>query len=92
MADQRESGRQICAGLAHAHQEAIVHRDLKPENILFKDNGIGILAQDLLPSEIPEPLEAIIQRSLRSNPAARYADASELDRALAEIQPALASA
>ncbi|HEX2468561.1 MAG TPA: protein kinase [Solirubrobacterales bacterium] len=36
--------RQICAGLAHAHQEGIVHRDLKPENILFKDNGIVKIA------------------------------------------------
>jgi serine/threonine protein kinase len=44
--------------------------------------SLGILAQDLLPSEIPEPPEAIIQRCLRSNPAARHADASELDSAL----------
>jgi serine/threonine protein kinase len=53
--------------------------------------SLGILAQHLLPSEIPEPLEAIIQWC-RPKPAARYADASELDRALAEIQPALVSA
>jgi len=31
-------GRQILAGLAHAHAQGIVHRDLKPENIVVSDS------------------------------------------------------
>jgi DNA-binding SARP family transcriptional activator len=32
-------GRDICAALAHAHQQGIIHRDLKPGNILLGANG-----------------------------------------------------
>jgi serine/threonine-protein kinase len=31
-------GRQILAGLSHAHAQGIVHRDLKPENIVVTDS------------------------------------------------------
>jgi tetratricopeptide (TPR) repeat protein len=31
--------RQVCAGVAHAHQHLIVHCDIKPENILVAPNG-----------------------------------------------------
>ena len=33
------TGREIAAGLAHAHAHQIVHRDLKPENIILGDDG-----------------------------------------------------
>jgi non-specific serine/threonine protein kinase/serine/threonine-protein kinase len=30
---------QVCAGVAHAHQNLIIHCDIKPENILITPNG-----------------------------------------------------
>ena len=30
-------GREICTGMAHAHENGIVHRDLKPDNIMLAD-------------------------------------------------------
>lgn len=32
--------RQICNGLAEAHQQGIVHRDLKPENVMMDSAGV----------------------------------------------------
>lgn len=37
-------GRQIAAGLAHAHERGIVHRDLKPANVLFDSEGRAKIA------------------------------------------------
>jgi eukaryotic-like serine/threonine-protein kinase len=32
-------GRQLCAGLQHAHDKGIVHRDLKPSNLMILKDG-----------------------------------------------------
>ena len=31
--------RQLCLGLAHAHERSIIHRDLKPENVIVEPAG-----------------------------------------------------
>ena len=31
--------REVCAGVAHAHQHLVVHCDIKPANILVTDEG-----------------------------------------------------
>ena len=36
--------RQICAGLAAAHERGILHRDLKPSNILIDERGVARIA------------------------------------------------
>src|SRR5213078_1820673 len=32
-------GRQLCAGLAVAHEQGVLHRDLKPANVLIDNEG-----------------------------------------------------
>jgi serine/threonine-protein kinase len=32
-------GRQLCAGLQHAHDKGIIHRDLKPSNVMILKDG-----------------------------------------------------
>jgi len=54
-----EIARQICAGLAAAHDNGVMHRDLKPANIMIDgrgkaritDFGVAVVAKELLGAE-----------------------------------------
>ena len=54
-----EVARQLCAGLAAAHEKGVLHRDLKPANILIDargkvritDFGLAVLADEFDPKE-----------------------------------------
>lgn len=35
--------RQVCAGVAHAHDNGVVHRDIKPANILLRSGGAPVV-------------------------------------------------
>ncbi len=54
-----ECGRQIAAGLQHAHNHGIIHRDLKPSNVYLSEEGqlkIGDfgIAKDLTETDITD--------------------------------------
>ena len=37
---------QVCAGLAHAHQNGVIHRDIKPQNLLLTADRITVKIAD----------------------------------------------
>ncbi len=40
--------RQVCAGLAYAHEHQIIHRDIKPANIVLQETEPGVVSAKLV--------------------------------------------
>ncbi|MEZ4463850.1 MAG: serine/threonine-protein kinase [bacterium] len=50
--------RQICEGLAHAHDRGLVHRDMKPENIMISKTSFGSYRAQILDFGIVKSVRA----------------------------------
>ena len=50
-----ELGRQICAGLAAAHELGVIHRDIKPSNIMIDGRGRARIADFGVASAVLDP-------------------------------------
>ncbi|MCB9549879.1 MAG: serine/threonine protein kinase [Myxococcales bacterium] len=53
-----ELARQICEGLAHAHERGLVHRDMKPENIMVSRTSFGSYRAQILDFGIVKSVRA----------------------------------
>ncbi|MBL4849825.1 MAG: serine/threonine protein kinase, partial [Planctomycetes bacterium] len=59
---------QICAGIAHAHQQHVVHRDLKPANVLLDSEGNACIIDFGLAKLSDEDLGLTKARSVLGTP------------------------
>jgi serine/threonine protein kinase/Flp pilus assembly protein TadD len=46
---------QLAAGLVHAHSRGVLHKDLKPANVLFTDDGVPMILDFNVASDIGKP-------------------------------------
>lgn len=59
LAEIIDMARQVCAGVAHAHENGILHRDLKPANILRGEDGNWLVSDFGLAREDERRSEAL---------------------------------
>ena len=85
--------RQICAGLAAAHDRGVLHRDLKPANVMIdgdgnariNDFGLARLASDLEPGELAGTPAYMAPELFEATPASVASDVYALGLILHEI-------
>jgi serine/threonine-protein kinase len=88
-----ELARQLCSGLAAAHEAGVVHRDLKPANIMLDgrgrarimDFGLSRLAEELKTEESSGTPAYMAPEQLRGAPATTVSDIYALGLVLYEI-------
>ena len=87
-----ESARQICAGLAAAHDKGVLHRDLKPANVMIDghgrarltDFGVAVLGADAK-AEVAGTPAYMAPEQLQGRPATVRSDIYALGLVLYEI-------
>jgi serine/threonine-protein kinase len=88
-----EIGRQLCAGLAAAHDAGVLHRDLKPANVMLDgrgrakitDFGLAEVAERISPNEIAGTPAYMAPEQLRGAPPSVRSDIYALGLVLYEV-------
>jgi serine/threonine-protein kinase len=92
-----ETARQICAGLAAAHDKGVIHRDLKPQNIMMNkrgeviimDFGLAAIADQLGGNEVRNGTPLYMSpEQLRGSGVTARSDIYSLGLVMYEISPA----
>jgi predicted Ser/Thr protein kinase len=88
-----EIARQLCAGLAAAHEAGVLHRDLKPANVMLDgrgrvkitDFGLAEVAERVSPDEIAGTPAYMAPEQLRGAPPSVRSDIYALGLVLYEV-------
>ena len=88
-----EIARELCAGLAAAHEQGVLHRDLKPANVMLDgrgraritDFGLAIAASEVVEGEVSGTPAYMAPEQLAGKPASVRSDIYSLGLVLYEL-------
>jgi serine/threonine-protein kinase len=88
-----EIARELCAGLAAAHERGVLHRDLKPANVMLDgrgraritDFGLAIAASEVVEGEVSGTPAYMAPEQLAGKPASVRSDIYSLGLVLYEL-------
>jgi Protein kinase domain/zinc-ribbon domain len=88
-----EIARELCAGLAAAHERGVLHRDLKPSNVMLDgrgraritDFGLAIAASEVVEGEVSGTPAYMAPEQLAGKPASVRSDVYSLGLVLYEL-------
>ena len=75
-------GIKLSSALFTAHRSNIIHHDIKPSNILITSQGLPVLGDFGISTDV----EAVLRRALNKDPDQRYYSALEFARAMQRVQ------